>query len=574
MKDIFLCHTGADKAWVERLAERLEAETIRGRPIEVFFDKWDIDYGENILSRLEAALGTARLVGVVMSPAFTRADWPRLEWQSRVWQDPTGKAASILPILLHDTDPDTGETIDIPLPFRMLRWLDFTNPKQFEAAFDELLRRLRGEPPRRGGGNLRPDRTSPHLFVPPDAPDRADESLISNLLQVHRHPMRIWSDLTRAQKPGDVHKTRAGKFSPPFVLDSDRLYSFYAPDDPTNPFRSLLTGQDPKVERPLDWLTDPVRSRWLMWLYNDALRQHAFRLQIFTPRKGGQRQTSKERKQYYCPTFNGKPRTFRWSSRARAKTLAKVATRTDGSQFGVHQAARMRFINLGDAYLLIEPGWFFTTDGLTPLEGRQVGILSTRFGGRERNQAVLRNLLMWGLLLSQGQQTIDIALGAETLVLDAVPAHARVIIGVDGDTMKLERVLGGDGAGEVRSEQPASPYADGQDERDSDESDELDRIIALEASGALDIVLAATADRSEDMPGDAGDGADLDDAPVDDESSLGGAGSTSTPTGSAQSLLRAQPGPTRGTSSPAAQSPGDADEQKRRGVAANLELPF
>lgn len=28
MKDVFLCHTGTDKPWLEHLAERLEAETI------------------------------------------------------------------------------------------------------------------------------------------------------------------------------------------------------------------------------------------------------------------------------------------------------------------------------------------------------------------------------------------------------------------------------------------------------------------------------------------------------------------------------------------------------------------
>ena len=40
-KDIFLCHTGADKPWVERLAERIEAEPYQNRFLGVVFDKWE-----------------------------------------------------------------------------------------------------------------------------------------------------------------------------------------------------------------------------------------------------------------------------------------------------------------------------------------------------------------------------------------------------------------------------------------------------------------------------------------------------------------------------------------------------
>jgi hypothetical protein len=36
-KDIFLCHTGADKAWVEHLAERIEGEPYQDRYLGVIF---------------------------------------------------------------------------------------------------------------------------------------------------------------------------------------------------------------------------------------------------------------------------------------------------------------------------------------------------------------------------------------------------------------------------------------------------------------------------------------------------------------------------------------------------------
>ena len=49
-KDIFLCHTGADKPWVERLAERIEAEPYQNRFLGVVFDKWDFEKGGQVES--------------------------------------------------------------------------------------------------------------------------------------------------------------------------------------------------------------------------------------------------------------------------------------------------------------------------------------------------------------------------------------------------------------------------------------------------------------------------------------------------------------------------------------------
>ncbi|MCC7180961.1 MAG: toll/interleukin-1 receptor domain-containing protein, partial [Acidobacteria bacterium] len=175
-KDVFLCHTGADKDWVEALAKRLEEETVDNRQIAVWFDKWDIDGGENILDKIEEGLKSSRFVGVVLSPAMTRAEWPRLEWQSQVYEDPAGRKARILPILRHQFDPVTGEPIEIPLPLRILKRYDFTNPKRFEAEFRDLLRRIRGVANPRGGT---PTPAGP-VFVEQEEPTGGEESLLTN----------------------------------------------------------------------------------------------------------------------------------------------------------------------------------------------------------------------------------------------------------------------------------------------------------------------------------------------------------------------------------------------------------
>ena len=57
-KDIFLCHTGVDKPWVERLAERIEAEPYQDRFLGVVFDKWDFGKGSNIVVDTGWAFGS------------------------------------------------------------------------------------------------------------------------------------------------------------------------------------------------------------------------------------------------------------------------------------------------------------------------------------------------------------------------------------------------------------------------------------------------------------------------------------------------------------------------------------
>jgi hypothetical protein len=183
MEDIFLCHTGADKDWVEELATRLEAEKGPvGQPISVWFDKWDIEPGDNVLSKIEHGLKRSRFVAVVLSPALTRASWPTLEWQSQVYEDPAGKKGRILPILRHQFDPGTGEPLEIPLPLKLLSRFDFTDARKFEPEFLRLLRKLRGERPVRGQSTRTPSGAPAATLSGQEEPTGGEESLVSNLL--------------------------------------------------------------------------------------------------------------------------------------------------------------------------------------------------------------------------------------------------------------------------------------------------------------------------------------------------------------------------------------------------------
>ena len=477
MKDIFLCHTGADKDWVRILGSRLEESRINGRPIEVFFDEWDIDYGENIIAKIDKGLKQCRYVGLILSPRMVQAEWPTAEWQSQIMADPTGKRGKVLPILRHKFDPESGEPIDLPFVLAPLKRFDFTRDKDFGSELERLVRKLADLPPPRGprrGGGL-----GSALFTPvtgQEAPDTVEEALPSNLFPVLRLPDTLYCDITPARKKTEVWTELRGKSVPPFALHEDRLISFLPPGR-DNPFASFLTGSDPRPEGVADWLGDPNRARLVVGLLNAGLREHCYHLGIFTSKKG--------RAQFFCPIFkDGDAREFRWGalggSGGRSRSLAKMKTRPNGTQFGVHMSAAIRFILLGQRlFLLVEPGWLFTTDGVTPLEGKEVGRFSTLWGGRERNATVLRNVLMWGLLVAEGRREMALNLGTASsplnVYLQSVPVHTKMTAGLAGDVIRLDRILGGEGAGEV-----------GRDSRDDREASGVDTATSSTGEGDLD----------------------------------------------------------------------------------------
>lgn len=465
MKDLFLCHGGADKAWVRDLGARLEAERIGNRHIEVWLDEWDVDHGENIVEKIDEGLKIARFCAVVLSPSMLTRDWPAAEWTARFMSDPGGRRHQLLPILLHERDPETNELIDIPMLLRPMRRFDFTKPANYEAEFAELVRKLRGERPRRGGWRQDAKARVGAVEAGAEAADDVQEMLVSNLLPVEILPEKIWSDIATTQKKTEVWASLKGKRVPPFLPHGGRLYSFFPTDSADNPFKSFLTGTAPKAELLTDWIADPERAKLLVRMFNEALREHTYHLRI--------RHLKDNKKQFYCPVFDGKPRQFRWGGGGRVRTIAKIATRPDKSTIGIHYSAKIRFLTLGSrVFLLIEPGWMFTSDGITPLEGKQVTVLSTKFGGKERNEAVLRNVLMWSMLLADGQERIRVQVGESNLIIDPVPALAGTSVGIDGDTMKLDRIFADETGIEITN--------------DSNRGDqELEQALALAVTGGL-----------------------------------------------------------------------------------------
>lgn len=459
--DLFLCHTGVDKDWTRELGRRLEEHRLSNRPIKVWFDEWDVDYGRSFVSAIDDGLKESRYVALVLSPAMVRADWPTAEWQSQIVDDPTGKSGRILPLLVSKID-DGGAPIELPFVLKALKRFDFTEPRKFDVVFDSLLRKLAGLPPVRGTPSSRRGGLGSALHSIPtsgqEAPDLVEESLSSNLLPVTELPNRLYSDATSIETKKEVWGRIKGTV-PPFFLHERRLYSFVAPADSRNPFKPFLAGNAATAEDSTRWLSDPDRARNVVGLLNAGLRQHCYDLQIWKQKT--------DRGLFYPPIFDDAPaRKFTWGQ-GRFRTLAvmKESTKDGGLPFGVHMAARMRFMLLGPTtYLVIEPAWMFTADGIKAVAGKDMGVFATKWGGREKNAAILRNVLMWGLLIAEGKREVVINLATKSspalLKVQSVPAHTRIGVGIFGDKIRLDGILRGEGAGEQRTDDDAEGTAE------------------------------------------------------------------------------------------------------------------
>lgn len=447
LKDIFVSYNRADEEWTRSLADRIERETSDGLPdgtrLRAFFAPWDIEHGQNILNRINDGLRRARFFGLVMSPEFFSSDWTNLEWTDQVALDPRNAQGRILPLFRREVSLDEKERIAIPAPFNVLNRLDFRDGRDFEAAFRELIRILRGLPKPRGAGGP-PTVSSPkssqtsaaaHEYAFASA---TPEILVGNLLQLDGVPDVVWSGETDARTPGEVVAKSPTKEA--FILHKGRLHSFAQWGDPLcSLYSALKAGAKVTSTTRAEWLAENDRRRLFVWLLNRCVRQHAFERRLTLDEKG---------RLYFRPApgdDGSEPQTrfhqFRDEPKVRA-VAARKANPKDGSVFWVHYAAKIRVEILGDRFFLrIEPAFVFTQDGYEAIGGKNAGKLAIQWTGQQRNPDVLRSVLFWVRYLADGRSQIRIPAGGGHLIASATPAVVRANFGVAGDYIRMAALV-------------------------------------------------------------------------------------------------------------------------------------
>jgi hypothetical protein len=447
LKDIFVSYNRADEAWSHVLSERIERETRDGTPdgprLTAFFAPWDIELGQNILNRINDGLRQARFFALVMSPEFFSSDWTNLEWTNQVALDPRNATGRILPILRREVSMDQKQRIVIPAPFNVLNRLDFRDGRDFEAAFRELIRILRGLPKERGSAG------PPTVSLPKSAQTSATshdyafasatpEILVANLLELDGVPDVVWSGDTDTRDPAEVVAKAPTKEA--FILEDKRLHSFAHWGDPLCSLHAALkAGSTVTSTRRADWLADDDRRRSFVRLLNRCVCQHAFERHLSRDEKG---------RFYFRPVYGGEetePQTrnhqFPDEAKPRAVAARKVNPK-DNSIFWVHYAAKLRVEILGERFFLrIEPAFVFTHDGREAIGGKNAGKLAIQWTGQQRNPDVLRTVLFWARYLADGRSQIRIAAGGGHLVSSALPAVVRTNFGISGDYIRMAALV-------------------------------------------------------------------------------------------------------------------------------------
>jgi hypothetical protein len=95
--DVFLSHSGKDKAVVRPLAERLRKDGLK-----MWFDEWVLKPGDSIPAKIEEGLEQSRVLALCMSANAFGSDWAQLEAGTFRFRDPLNKERRFIPLRLDD----------------------------------------------------------------------------------------------------------------------------------------------------------------------------------------------------------------------------------------------------------------------------------------------------------------------------------------------------------------------------------------------------------------------------------------------------------------------------------------
>jgi len=132
--DVFVSYSHHDQQWVRNwLVPQLE-----GAGIRVCIDFRDFAPDRPSLINMENAVEDSRRTVIVLTPDWVESDWTAFKSLLVQTDDPVGRKASLIPLLLKPCTP--------PKCIAMLTYVDFTQPDEIESEFQRLVEAIRSEP--------------------------------------------------------------------------------------------------------------------------------------------------------------------------------------------------------------------------------------------------------------------------------------------------------------------------------------------------------------------------------------------------------------------------------------------
>jgi hypothetical protein len=96
---LFLCHSSRDKLIVKDIAQKLQSESVN-----VWYDDWNIEYGDSITSKINEGISESDYIAVVLSPSAVSSKWVEKEWSAAFHSEQKWGSIKVLPLLLEDCD--------------------------------------------------------------------------------------------------------------------------------------------------------------------------------------------------------------------------------------------------------------------------------------------------------------------------------------------------------------------------------------------------------------------------------------------------------------------------------------
>jgi hypothetical protein len=233
-------------------------------------------------------------------------------------------------------------------------------------------------------------------------PEPVTDVLYSTLLPVERMPTHLYGAPTSARYPSDVTGRARAPYVSPFILHSERLWTFQDLRDKDGPFAGEVDCASTERHRVSDWLTDPDRERLIQQLLNRSLNK-------LTGRRG--LHLDKEHHRYYFPAERaGVSRSVSYVPLNKPSATRKVVWQPTRKKDGAtrnhwfHRGVSLRFILLDRTQeswvLAMRPELHLTLDGENPYPSKAIGRRVTRRKARLFNYDLLGEMQFWRDFLS------------------------------------------------------------------------------------------------------------------------------------------------------------------------------
>lgn len=126
---IFISYSHHDADFVDQLAKQLVAHKVN-----VWIDRWELNVGDSLLSRVQEAIGGASALLVVLSHASVSSEWVKKEVNAGLLRELEEKRVVIMPVLVEDCA--------IPIFLRDKLYADFRS--DFDSGVKKVLESVAG----------------------------------------------------------------------------------------------------------------------------------------------------------------------------------------------------------------------------------------------------------------------------------------------------------------------------------------------------------------------------------------------------------------------------------------------